>query len=35
LSTAALPDAAGAVGLAEADFVRKVLLTKVLSSTNV
>ena len=35
LSTAALPNAAGAVGLAEAGFVRKVLPTKVLSSTNV
>ena len=34
LSTAALPNAAGAVGLAEAGFVRKVLPTKVLSSTN-
>ncbi len=32
--TAALPNAAGAVGLAEAGFVRKVLPTKVLSSTN-
>ena len=35
MSTAALPNAAGAVGLAEAGFVRKVLPTKVLSSTNV
>ena len=35
LSTAALPNAAGAVGLAEAGFVRKVLPTKVLSSMNV
>jgi hypothetical protein len=35
LSTAVLPNAAGAVGLAKAGFVRKVLLTKVLSSTNV
>jgi hypothetical protein len=34
LSTAALPNAVGAVGLAEAGFVRKVLPTKVLSSTN-
>ena len=34
MSTAALPNAAGAVGLAEAGFVRKVLPTKVLSSTN-
>jgi hypothetical protein len=34
LLTAALPNAAGAVGLAEAGFVRKVLPTKVLSSTN-
>ncbi len=35
LSTTALPNAAGAVGLAEGGFVRKVLPTKVLSSMNV
>ena len=35
LSTTALPNAAGAVGLAEGGFVKKVLPTKVLSSMNV